>query len=113
MSGIGIVFISHVYRCVLSCGCCFYVGDVSSLLCIFKGEKLTDDEVDALLTGIEDSQGQVNYEGAPPPPQYRVTYSSSLHFSRVCQDGDVWMSCFVVALASLKILKCSSIAQDS
>ena len=26
------------------------------------GEKLTDDEVDALLTGIEDSQGQVNYE---------------------------------------------------
>jgi myosin light chain 6 len=26
------------------------------------GEKLTDDEVDALLTGLEDSQGQVNYE---------------------------------------------------
>ncbi|WP_411023729.1 EF-hand domain-containing protein, partial [Salmonella sp. s51228] len=26
------------------------------------GEKLTDEEVDALLTGIEDSQGQVNYE---------------------------------------------------
>ena len=32
-----------------------------------KGEKLTDDEVDALLTGIEDSQGQVNYEGMQPP----------------------------------------------
>ena len=27
------------------------------------GEKMTDDEVDALLNGIEDSQGQVNYEG--------------------------------------------------
>lgn len=27
------------------------------------GEKLTDDEVDALLQGVEDSQGQVNYEG--------------------------------------------------
>ena len=27
------------------------------------GEKMTDDEVDALLSGIEDSQGQVNYEG--------------------------------------------------
>ena len=29
----------------------------------FLGEKLTDDEVDALLQGVEDSQGQVNYEG--------------------------------------------------
>ena len=26
------------------------------------GEKLTDDEVDTLLSGVEDSQGQVNYE---------------------------------------------------
>ena len=26
------------------------------------GEKLTDDEVDLLLQGIEDGQGQVNYE---------------------------------------------------
>ena len=30
---------------------------------VFSGEKLTDDEVDSLLQGIEDSQGQVNYEG--------------------------------------------------
>jgi len=29
----------------------------------FSGEKLTDDEVDSLLQGIEDGQGQVNYEG--------------------------------------------------
>ena len=28
-----------------------------------SGEKLTDEEVDGLLSGIEDSQGQVNYEG--------------------------------------------------
>lgn len=28
------------------------------------GEKLTDEEVDMLLQGIEDSQGQVNYEGS-------------------------------------------------
>ena len=27
------------------------------------GEKLTDEEVDTLLQGIEDGQGQVNYEG--------------------------------------------------
>lgn len=33
-----------------------------SLVCV--GEKMTDDEVDALLSGIEDSQGQVNYEGS-------------------------------------------------
>lgn len=26
------------------------------------GEKLTDDEVDTLLSGLEDAQGQVNYE---------------------------------------------------
>ena len=29
----------------------------------FSGEKLLDDEVDQLLAGQEDSQGQVNYEG--------------------------------------------------
>ncbi len=29
----------------------------------YLGEKLSDDEVDALLQGVEDSQGQVNYEG--------------------------------------------------
>ena len=33
------------------------------MLSVNVGEKLTDDEVDALLTGVEDSQGQVNYEG--------------------------------------------------
>ena len=33
------------------------------MLSVGAGEKLTDDEVDALLTGVEDSQGQVNYEG--------------------------------------------------
>ena len=27
------------------------------------GEKLSDEEVDALLSSIEDNQGQVNYEG--------------------------------------------------
>ena len=29
----------------------------------FIGEKLTDEEVDTLLQGVEDNQGQVNYEG--------------------------------------------------
>ena len=36
------------------------------MLCIYfliSGEKLMDDEVDQLLVGMEDSQGQVNYEG--------------------------------------------------
>lgn len=31
--------------------------------CNTVGEKLSDEEVDALLVGVEDSQGQVNYEG--------------------------------------------------
>lgn len=38
-------------------------------LCFFlnaSGEKLTDEEVDSLLQGIEDGQGQVNYEGQSP-----------------------------------------------
>lgn len=30
---------------------------------MFIGEKMTDEEVDQLLVGMEDSQGQVNYEG--------------------------------------------------
>lgn len=34
---------------------------VVNYLC--TGEKLTDDEVDVLLSGVEDSQGQVLYEG--------------------------------------------------
>ncbi len=33
------------------------------LIKLFTGEKLTDDEVDVLLSGVEDSQGQVLYEG--------------------------------------------------
>ena len=28
-----------------------------------SGEKMTDEEVDTLLSGVEDNQGQVNYEG--------------------------------------------------
>ena len=39
---------------VLFSSCCFV---------LFVGEKLTDEEVDMLLQGVEDSQGQVNYEG--------------------------------------------------
>ncbi len=30
---------------------------------MIPGEKMTDEEVDTLLTGAEDNQGQVNYEG--------------------------------------------------
>lgn len=33
------------------------------LLIFFSGEKMTDEEVDTLLSGVEDNQGQVNYEG--------------------------------------------------
>lgn len=33
------------------------------ILVIIVGEKLTDDEVDALLAGLDDGQGQINYEG--------------------------------------------------
>ena len=33
------------------------------VILIHEGEKLTDEEVDTLLQGVEDNQGQVNYEG--------------------------------------------------
>lgn len=32
------------------------------VIIIFEGEKLTDEEVEQLLAGQEDSQGNVNYE---------------------------------------------------
>ncbi len=35
----------------------FFIG-----LFLFSGEKLADEEVEMLLTGHEDSQGNVNYE---------------------------------------------------
>lgn len=41
----------------------------NDVVCFFfniSGEKLTDEEVDSLLQGIEDGQGQVNYEGQSP-----------------------------------------------
>lgn len=31
-------------------------------LCVVAGEKLTDEEVEQLLMGQEDSQGNINYE---------------------------------------------------
>ena len=34
----------------------------SALGCISAGEKLSDEEVEQLMTGHEDSQGNVNYE---------------------------------------------------
>ena len=30
---------------------------------IFLGEKMTEEEVNLLVSGIEDQQGQINYEG--------------------------------------------------
>ena len=39
--------------CVCVCVC----------MSVFVGEKMTDEEVDSLLSGVEDNQGQVNYEG--------------------------------------------------
>lgn len=35
---------------------------ISLLLCFVAGEKLTDEEVEQLLVGQEDSQGNINYE---------------------------------------------------
>lgn len=33
------------------------------LLNWFLGERMTDEEVDLLVSGLEDQQGQINYEG--------------------------------------------------
>ena len=33
------------------------------VVCGGTGEKLSDDEVDQLIQGVEDSQGNINYEG--------------------------------------------------
>lgn len=47
------------------------------------GEKLTDDEVDALLSNITiDSTGSVNYEGALPPSMIvtALTFLFHTHF---------------------------------
>ena len=59
------------------------MGLINSVLkshTLSSGEKLTDDEVDGLLSGIEDSQGQVNYEGDDSTCQKSVieNYSTSL-----------------------------------
>ena len=37
-------------------GCCYYNG-------FLPGERLSEEEVSELLQGMEDSQGNVNYEG--------------------------------------------------
>ena len=63
--------------------CAMYEYEGAWILCISTGEKLTDDEVDALLTGIEDSQGQVNYEGmrcphSLPPSSLFIPFWQSL-----------------------------------
>ena len=77
----------------------------------FKGEKLTDDEVDALLTGIEDSQGQVNYEGTAAPSSPFQDSDPCSFFSpfRVCEDGDVWMSRFLWLSVSTS-RRCNTVA---
>ena len=53
----------------------------------FAGEKLTDEEVDTLLQGVEDNQGQVNYEGwlfyLMLPGNYTV------YRYRFCENGAV------------------------
>lgn len=56
---------------------------------------MTDDEVDALLSGIEDSQGQVNYEGTilVSSLSARVTMCRIIlpYGCRVCQDCNGWL----------------------
>ena len=59
---------------------------VREQICI-TGEKLTDEEVDMLLQGIEDSQGQVNYEGTQRAI-INLCHHVLLSF-RICQDGHV------------------------
>lgn len=34
-----------------------------SFMLYFLGEKMTEEEVNLLVSGIEDQQGQINYEG--------------------------------------------------
>ena len=45
---------------LLGSGC--LLGHLSFML-YFLGEKMTEEEVNLLVSGIEDQQGQINYEG--------------------------------------------------
>lgn len=47
--------LSNLPACKSDCSVC------NGVFCL--GEKMTDEEVDTLLSGVEDNQGQVNYEG--------------------------------------------------
>lgn len=42
--------------------CYYYSFILTNIICIILGEKLTDEEVEQLLTGQEDSTGNINYE---------------------------------------------------
>jgi myosin light chain 6 len=42
--------------------CSPIISSLSLRKCVVAGEKLTDEEVEQLLVGQEDSQGNINYE---------------------------------------------------
>jgi hypothetical protein len=42
--------------------CSAVISSLSLRKCVVAGEKLTDEEVEQLLVGQEDSQGNINYE---------------------------------------------------
>ena len=48
-----------------------------SFMLYFLGEKMTEEEVNLLVSGIEDQQGQINYEGLS-------TLTHLLHFPPTC-----------------------------
>jgi Ca2+-binding EF-hand superfamily protein len=51
-----------VHICVAILKCSPVLRSLSLRKCVVAGEKLTDEEVEQLLVGQEDSQGNINYE---------------------------------------------------
>lgn len=53
---------------------------------------MSDEEVDTLLAGVEDSQGQVNYEGMLGTTSRECSNQNVFALHRVHQDCDGWVN---------------------
>ena len=102
LTSLGKVLSANQNIFVLCCCCGGFTCKLLFIHSLFSGEKLTDDEVDSLLQGIEDSQGQVNYEGEFIYHIYFIQCSPGNHMFnccfRFCQNGAVWLRAGVLEI---------------